>query len=323
MAEQKKFLCNKLYEYLFSEEIARQVTFLKDDDFRDPGRDFSGVEGVLAQPFLITKDFLDRAPDLNWIQVTGAGYDAADVGEIRRRGLTLTNSRGVMSRSIAEDVLCKILFFTRKVREVEQNKRDHKWNSFGQDQWMCKCYTDIFGKKLGIVGYGSLGHEVAIRAKAFGMDIRAYDVKKYDEPELTECYTDAAGLDKLLRESDFVLLTIPLFDSTFHMINDEVFDKMKPTAMLINVSRGPIVDERALESALREGKIAWAACDVFEQEPLSADSPLWELPNIFITSHKAGMGDTWTYFIGQLMERNIGHYLAGEPLENVINLSVH
>lgn len=323
MADQKKFLCNKLYEYLFSEEIARQVTFLEDDDFRDPGRDFSGAEGVLAQPFLITKDFLDRAPDLKWVQVTGAGYDAADVGEIRRRGLTLTNSRGVMSRSIAEDVLCKILFFTRKVREVEQNKRDHKWNSFGQDQWMCKCYTDIFGKKLGIVGYGSLGHEVAVRAKAFGMDIRAYDIKKYDEQELTECYTDAAGLDKLLRESDFVLLTIPLFDSTFHMINDEVFDKMKPTAMLINVSRGPIVDERALERALREGKIAWAACDVFEQEPLSADSPLWELPNIFITSHKAGMGDTWTYFIGQLMERNIGHYLAGEPLENVINLSVH
>ena len=323
MADQKKFLCNKLYEYLFSEEIARQVTFLEDDDFRDPSRDFSGVEGVLAQPFLITKDFLDRAPDLKWVQVTGAGYDAADVGEIRRRGLTLTNSRGVMSRSIAEDVLCKILFFTRKVREVEQNKRDHKWNSFGQDQWMCKCYTDIFGKKLGIVGYGSLGHEVAVRAKAFGMDIRAYDIKKYDEQELTECYTDAAGLDKLLRESDFVLLTIPLFDSTFHMINDEVFDKMKPTAMLINVSRGPIVDERALERALRERKIAWAACDVFEQEPLSADSPLWELPNIFITSHKAGMGDTWTYFIGQLMERNIGHYLAGEPLENVINLSVH
>lgn len=323
MADQKKFLCNKLYEYLFSEENARQVTFLEDDDFRDPSRDFSGVEGVLAQPFLITKDFLDRAPDLKWVQVTGAGYDAADVGEIRRRGLTLTNSRGVMSRSIAEDVLCKILFFTRKVREVEQNKRDHKWNSFGQDQWMCKCYTDIFGKKLGIVGYGSLGHEVAVRAKAFGMDIRAYDIKKYDEQELTECYTDAAGLDKLLRESDFVLLTIPLFDSTFHMINDEVFDKMKPTAMLINVSRGPIVDERALERALRERKIAWAACDVFEQEPLSADSPLWELPNIFITSHKAGMGDTWTYFIGQLMERNIGHYLAGEPLENVINLSVH
>lgn len=323
MADQKKFLCNQLYEYLFSEEIAQQVTFLEDDDFRNPSRDFSGVEGVLAQPFLINKDFLDRAPDLKWVQVTGAGYDAADVDEIRRRGLTLTNSRGVMSRSIAEDVLCKILFFTRKVREVEQNKRDHKWNSFGQDQWMCRCYTDIFGKKLGIVGYGSLGHEVAVRAKAFGMDIRAYDIKKYDEPELTECYTDASGLDKLLRESDFVLLTIPLFDSTYHMVNDEVFDKMKSTAMLINVSRGPIVDEQALERALREGKIAWAACDVFEQEPLPADSPLWDLPNIFITSHKAGMGDTWTHFIGQLMERNIGHYLAGEPLENVINLSVH
>lgn len=318
-----KFLCNKLYEYLFPQEIADQITFLTDDEFRDSSRDFSGVEGVLAQPYLITKDFLDRAPDVRWVQVTGAGYDAADVSEISRRNITLTNSRGVMSRSIAEDVMCKILFFTRKVREVEQNKRDHKWNSFGQDQWMCRCYTDVYGKKLGIVGYGSLAHEVATRAKAFGMDISAYDIKRYEEPELTECYTDTEGLDKLLRESDFVLLTIPLFDSTRHMINDEVFDKMKSTAMLINVSRGPIVDEQALERALREGKIAWAACDVFEKEPLSPDSPLWDLPNIFITSHKAGMGDTWTYFIGKLMERNIQHYLAGEALENVINLSVH
>ena len=323
MAENQKFLCNKLYEYLFSDEVAKQMTFLNDDEFRDVTRDFSGVEGVLAQPYLITKEFLDRAPDLKWVQVTGAGYDAADVEEIRRRELVLTNSRGVMSRSIAEDVMCKILFFTRKVREVEQNKRDHKWNSFGQDQWMCRCYTVVYGKKLGIVGYGSLAHEIAIRAKAFGMDICAYDIKEYDEPELTKCYTDAAGLDTLLRESDFVLLTIPLFDSTRHMINDEAFDKMKSTAMLINVSRGPIVDEQALERALRMGKIAWAACDVFEQEPLPQDSLLWELPNIFISSHKAGMGDTWTYFIGQLMERNMAHCLAQEPLENVINLSVH
>lgn len=323
MAEKKKFLCNELYEYLFAPEIADQITFLNDDEFRDSSRDFSGVEGVLAQPFLISKDFLDRAPDLQWVQVTGAGYDTADVEEIQRRKLVLTNSRGVMSISIAEDVLCKMLFFSRKVREVEQNKRDHKWNAFGQDQWMCCCYTDLYGKKLGIVGYGSLAHEVAVRAKAFGMDICAYDIKQYDEPELTKCYIDADGLDKMLRESDFVLLTIPLFDSTRHMINEDTFRKMKSSAMLINVSRGPIVDEKALEWALRTGEIAWAACDVFEKEPLSPDSPLWDLPNIFITSHKAGMGDQWPHFIGRLMERNIGHYLAGEPLENVIDLTVH
>lgn len=316
-----RFVCNQLYEYLFSDRVKPVMRFLTDDQFRDPSLDLAGVEGILAQPFLIQKELLDRAPDVKWIQGTGAGYDAADVEEIRRRGLILTNSRGVMSISIAEDVLCKMLFFSRRVRRVEQDKRDHRWDSFGMDQWMCTCYTDLYHKKLGILGYGSLGHEIARRAKAFGMEVSTYDIHPVTAPEVDRSYVGGDGLDAILRESDYLVLTLPLNRSTRHMMDDRAFEKMKPTAMLINVARGPIVDEGALYRALKQGEIAWAACDVFEQEPLPQDSPLWELDNLFISSHKAGMGETWTRLIGELMERNMLHFMAGEPLENVIDLS--
>ena len=316
-----KFICHELYDYLFTDPAIReQITFLNDAQFRDPTQRFYGVEGILAQPFYFQKEILDRAPDVKWLQGTGAGYDAADIDEIRRRGLTLTNSRGVMSISIAEDVFSKMLFYTRRMREVEANKVRHHWGMFGYDQWMCTCHIDLYGKTLGILGYGSLGSEIARRAKAFGMTVQVYDIHPVTSPDVDSSYLGQGGLDMLLSTSDFLVLTLPLTDGTRHMIDDTAFDKMKSTAMFINVARGPIVDEAALCRALQQNKIAWAACDVFETEPLPKDSPLWDLPNIFISSHKAGTGDVWTRLIGELMQRNIRHYNAGEPLENVICL---
>ena len=315
------FVCNKLYEYLLPDDLKEEILFLTDDELRAPERfDFSSARAFIGQPFFMRKPLMDHMPALEWLGGTGAGYDAADCDEIKRRGITLTNSRGVMSRSIAEDVMLKMLFFSRKAREVEQNKRDRKWNSFGQDQWMCRCYCDLFGKTLGILGYGSIGHETAVRAHAFGMRIIAYGRTAKDADLIDEYYTDVEDIDTVLAKSDFVSVNLPLLPSTRHIIDDRAFALMKPTAMLINVARGPIVDGDALYRALKSGTIAWAACDVFEKEPLPCDSPLWELDNIFITSHKAGMGDTWTYFIGRLIESNIRRFKAGETLENVIKL---
>lgn len=320
-----KYVCNELYKYLLSPELCEQILFLNDEQFRQAERepgcfDFSEVEVLVAQPFFMRHPLMDQMPRLKWLQDTGAGFDAADCELIKRRGIILTNSRGVMSRSIAEDVMLKMLFFARKGREVEQNKRDHYWNLFGQDQWMCKCYTDLYGKTLGILGYGSIGYEIAVRAKAFGMNIIAFGLDDCDVTPLTTYYRSTENINTILEQSDYISVNLPLLPSTHHLINDDAFARMKPTAMLINVARGPIVDEEALYRALKEHKIAWAACDVFEQEPLPAESPLWELDNLFITSHKAGMGDSWTIFIGELIERNLHHYLAGEPLENVIKL---
>ena len=315
-----KYVCNELYQYLLPEDVCRGILFLKDRDFADTSIDLSNVEVMIGQPFLMQKPLLDRMPKLKWLQDTGAGFDAADCAEIKRRGIILTNSRGVMSCSIAEDVMLKMLFFARKAREVEEDKRNHHWNMFGQDQWMCVCYSDLYGKTLGILGYGSIGHEIALRAHAFGMKVIAFGLDKISDNLLDAYYGDLKDIDTILEQSDFISINLPLVDSTRHIINDAAFARMKPTAMLINVARGPIIDENALYRALRDKKIAWAACDVFEKEPLPESSPLWDLDNIFITSHKSGMGDTWTTFIGQLIQRNLRHYQAGEPLENVIPL---
>ena len=320
-----KFICNQLYKYLLSPELCEEILFLDDDQFKKAENDtsafdFSEVEVLICQPFFMRQPLLKQMPKLKWLQDTGAGFDAADCEYIKSRNITLTNSRGVMSRSIAEDVMLKMLFFARKVREIEQNKRDHYWNLFNQDQWMCVCYTDLYGKTLGILGYGSIGYEIAIRAKAFGMNVIAFGLDECDTTPLSKYYKKVEDIGFILQQSDFVSVNLPLLSSTRHIINREAFEIMKPTAMLINVARGPIVDEQALYEALRDRKIACAACDVFEQEPLSPESPLWELDNMFITSHKAGMGDSWTTLIGELIERNIHHYLAGEDLENIIKL---
>lgn len=318
-----KYICNELYRYLLSEDLQKEILFLSDEDFKRADADFSDVEVMVGQPFFMRKPLMDKMPKLKWLQDTGAGYDAADCDEIKRRGITLTNSRGVMSLSIAEDAIFKMLFFARKGRQIEQDKKDHHWNMFGQDQWMCQCYFDLYGKTLGILGFGSIGQQIAMRARAFGMKVIAYDVA--DLPESAMALLDGYhkggnGIHEVLAESDFVSINLPLLPATRHVINDEAFACMKPTAMLMNLARGPIVDEEALYRALKEKKIAWAACDVFETEPLPKESPLWDLDNIFITAHKSGMGDSWTRLIGDLIERNLRHYLAGEPLENVIKL---
>jgi phosphoglycerate dehydrogenase-like enzyme len=320
---ENKYVCNELYKHLIPEDLRSQILFLADEQFQKGEADFSETEVMIGQPFLMQKTLLDRMPKLKWLQDTGAGYDAADCAEIKRRNIILTNSRGVMSNSIAEDALFKMLFFARKARQVEQDKKEHKWDMFGQDQWMCQCYGDLYGKTLGVLGFGSIGQEIAKRAKAFHMRIVAYDISNLSPDAmalLDHYYKGGNGIYSVLEESDFVSINLPLLPATRHVINDEAFSHMKPTAMLMNLARGPIVDEDALYRALKAHKIAWAACDVFEKEPLPASSPLWELDNMFITSHKAGMGDSWTTFIGKLIARNLRHYMAKEPLENVIRL---
>ena len=319
MAE--KFICNDLYKHLIDEAYYDQILFLSNEecDRNAEGRDLSEIEGCILQPFYINKSFLDRIPNLKFAQATSAGYDRVDVGELKRRGIPLLNTRGVMSISIAEDVFSKILFFSRRIRHVEEMKKRHQWDMFGQDQWMCTCYDDLYGKNIGIMGYGSIGHEIAKRAEAFGMNVLVYDIAKPDDAKITE-YFAPERLDEFYGRCDYLVVSLPLLDSTRHILNASVFEKMKSSAVLINVARGPLVNTEDLITALKAGEIAGAALDVYEEEPLPADSPLWDVDNLFMSSHKAGMGDTWKGFIGALIMRNIDHYLKGEQMENVIRL---
>lgn len=319
-----KILVNSLYKHLIREEYYNNILFLSNEecDNKGEGYDVSDIEMAVMQPYYFNKDFMNRMPKLKIAQITGAGYDRVDVDEVKARNVTLCNSRGVMSISIAEDVFCKILFLSREVRAVEQDKKAHRWDgvSNGQDQWMCTCYQDVYGKTLGIMGYGSIGHEIAKRAKAFGMKIHVYDVVQQKEPIIDRCFVGADQLEEFYPTCDYIVVSIPLNEKTKHIISSKAFELMKNTAVLINIARGPLVDTDALIKALRTGTIKAAALDVYETEPLPADSPLWDIENLFMSSHKAGMGDTWKDFIGALIMRNIDNYQKGETLENIIPL---
>lgn len=318
----KKYICNTLYHHLIDRKYDDQILYLTNEecDRNGEGYDLSAIEGIIAQPFYINKAFLDRLPNLKWAQITGAGYDRVDVDEVKKRGILLTNTRGVMSISIAEDIFSKMLFLSRQMRTIEEDKKAHVWEMFGQDQWMCICYQDLYGKTLGIMGFGSIGGEIAKRAKAFEMKVQVYDINKVEHPCVDSCFVGEESLKDFYGSCDYIVLSLPLNAHTRHMLNAEAFDSMKSSAIFLNVARGPIVDTEALIDALRQKKIRAAALDVFETEPLPADSPLWDIDNLYMSPHKAGMGDSWTYFIGQLIMRNIDAYNEGREPENKIRL---
>lgn len=319
-----KVLVNSLYKHLIDEKYYKDILFLSNEecDKNGVGYDVSDVEIAVMQPYYFNHDFMERMPKLKVAQITGAGYERVDQDEVKKRGVTLCNSRGVMSISIAEDVFCKILFISREVRTVELDKATHHWDgvSKGQDQWMCSCYQDVYGKTLGIMGYGSIGQEISKRAKAFGMKIHVYDMFEQTDPNIDRCFIGTDTLESFYPTCDYIVVSIPLNEKTRHTINEKAFELMKDSAVLINVARGPLVDTEALIDALNNNKIKAAAIDVYEVEPLPADSPLWDIDNLFMSSHKAGMGDTWKGFIGALIMRNIDNYLGNKPLENVIPL---
>ena len=317
-----KVICNSLYKHLIKEEYYKNILFLTNEecDVQAEQYDLTDVEMAILQPFYVNKAFLDRMPNLKFVQITGAGYDRVDIDEVKKRNLIMSNTRGVMSVSIAEDVFSKLLFFSRQMRRVEQDKKEHIWDMFGQDQWMCSCYEDLYGKTLGIMGYGSIGSEIAKRAAAFGMKISVYDVYEQNDEKIDKCFVGPESLQEFYSSCDYIVVCIPLNEKTRHLLGREAFEHMKNTAILINIARGPLVDPEALIEALEENKIRAAALDVFEQEPLPAENPLWNVENLYISSHKAGMGDSWKGFIGDLIMRNIDNYFMGKEPENVIRL---
>ena len=182
--------------------------------------------------------------------------------------------------------------------------------------------SGLYSKTMGIIGMGFTGKEVAKRAKVFGMTVLGYDRSCEGLPEGVDqmfCADSGDCADELLRRSDVVVLSVRLSDETYHLIDSRAFDLMKNTALLINMARGSVVDEAALAEALRKGRIAGAGCDTFEYEPLSADSPLWDLPNMVITPHcTPEMPDLRAQCL-EIICDNIRRYRNGEPMRNQLD----
>lgn len=226
----------------------------------------------------VTRKVIEAAPKLKVIGRAGVGLDNIDLEAAKERGIKVVNSPGASSRSVAELAVGLMFAVARKIAFADRKMREGVW---AKKQCMG---IELEGKTIGVIGFGRIGYEVAKIANALGMKVLLYDPYPNEE-RAKEVGGTFTSLEELLRESDVVTLHVPLVDATYHLINEERLKLMKPTAILINAARGAVVDTEALVKALKEGWIAGAGLDVFEEEPLPADHPLTKLDNVVLTPH--------------------------------------
>ncbi|KPU63507.1 3-phosphoglycerate dehydrogenase [Thermococcus sp. EP1] len=246
------------------------------DRLKELVKDVSGI--IVRSKPKVTKEIIDAAPNLKVIARAGVGLDNVDVEYAKSKGIEVVNSPGASSRSVAELAVALMFNVARKVAFADRKMREGVW---AKKQSMG---FELEGKTLGIIGFGRIGYNVGKIAKTIGMNVLLYDVyKNYERAK--EIGAEFVELEYLLKNSDVITIHVPLLESTYHLINEEKLRLMKPTAVLINTSRGPIIDTNALVKALEEGWIAGAALDVFEEEPLPKDHPLTKLDNVVLTPH--------------------------------------
>ena len=281
----------------------------------------SGVDGVLC---LITDkvdaELMDAAgPQLKVISQIAVGYENIDIGEATRRGIPVGYTPGVLTHATADFAFTLLLAAGRRLVDGVRAVQSGEWRTWHPLHFLGR---EVHGSTLGLIGLGRIGLEVARRAAGFDMRVLYYNLGRREgaEREHSLIYAD---METLLRESDFVSLHVNLTDKTYHLIGDEQLDLMKPTAVLVNTSRGPVVDPGALYRALRDGRIAAAGLDVTDPEPIPQDGPLLTLDNCIIAPHIASASTQARREMSRISAQNLVNGLAGKPLVSCVNPQVY
>ncbi len=267
-------------------------------------------------------------PSVRWIQLHTAGANQLLGTPILETDIAITTASGVHSTPIAEYTFAQILALRRRIPLMLYFQQRGEWP---KDRWARFAVPELRGATLGVVGYGRIGREVARLGNAFGMHVLATRRSRSPDPAYPRWssapdwddsvveFVARDDLHTLLSRSDFVVIALPLTDETRHIIDADALQAMKSSGYLINIARGAVVDERALIRALQEGWIAGAGLDVFEQEPLPADSPLWKLDNVILSPHVSGFSPLYDARATDLFAENLRRYLAGERLLNLFD----
>jgi len=282
-------------------------------------REVSAVDGLLSLlTDKIDAPIMDAAPKLRVISNMAVGFDNVDVKEATKRKIIVCNTPGVLTDTTADFAFALLLAAARRVVEGERVVRARKWKTWGP---MILLGQDVHHATLGIIGLGRIGAEVAKRARGFDMKIIYYDAVRRPDLEKT-LDLEFRDLDSLLAESDFVTIHCPLLPETYHLIGEEQFKIMKKTAILVNSARGPIVDPKALYSALRDRRIAYAALDVTEPEPIPPDDPLLTLENVVIAPHIASASVATRTKMAMMAVDNLLAAVRGERPPHIVNPEV-
>jgi phosphoglycerate dehydrogenase-like enzyme len=271
--------------------------------------DVAVLAGDLDERFL-------RAPMLRWIHCDHAGLNRSARPEVFARGLLVTSSAGRSSPVLAEHAILFMLALAYRLPAFLDAQRRHQWGIPDQDR-----LRGLYGRTVGIVGLGHTGTELALRCKALGMRVLGYRRGAAPPPpgvDVVYCAARGETIEPLLRQSDFVVLAVPLSDATHHLIGARELEQLKPGAYLVNMARGAVIDEDALLAALRSGRLAGAGLDTFAQEPLPPDSPLWDAPNVLITPHTTPQVPDRTGRSLDIIEENVRRYRAGQTMLNLL-----
>lgn len=261
------------------------------------------VEALVALAHEIPAELLAAMPGLRWVQALTTGVDHLVGLPTLRPEVLVTNGRGIHGPQMSEMAFLHMMALWRDVPAMMANQRAHRW-----DRWPQKL---LLGKTVVLLGIGAISEELARRCQAFGMRVVGVSDARADAPGF-DAVLPRARLREAAAMADALVVLVPLTPATRRLVDAGVLAAMKPDAILVNLARGPVVDEAALIDALRAGRIAGAGLDVFEVEPLPADSPLWDMPNVVVTPRVGGMSDTYARQALPLVEDNLRAFLAGD-----------
>ena len=269
---------------------------------------------VLTNKVVISKEVIAHLPQLKYIGVLATGYNVVDVEAAHARGIVVTNVPAYSTESVAQMVFAHLLTVTNRTEHYAIQNRSGRWTANPDFCYWDFPHQELAGKTFGIVGLGHIGQRVAQIAQAFAMKVKALTSKA---PETLPVGIEKATIEELLATSDVLSLHCPLTDSTRHMINAAALRQMKPSAILINTGRGPLIDDQAVADALAEGRLAAFCADVLTEEPPKADNPLLGQPNAFITPHIAWASTEARIRLLRVATDNVQAFLNGAPVNMV------
>ncbi len=261
----------------------------------------------------IEREHVLKAKNLRWIHLGYAGVDMIMYPEVVNSNIIVTSSKGIHQFHMTEFLFGMILTLTRKFNKIYESQRRKSW-----DKQVAREFELLNGKTIGILGLGNIGRQIAKVAKAFGMYVIGMKRTMSSVENVDEVVT-RENLEHLLKNSDFIVAVLPLTEETYHLIGEREFSLMEKKPYFFNIGRGAVVDEKALINALKEGKIRGAGLDVFEEEPLPQDSPLWDMENVLITPHIAGLFPGYWEEPTNLFIENFKRYINHKELLNVVD----
>ena len=265
---------------------------------------------VLTNKVIIDRKEMDQLPHLKYIGVLATGYNVVDIDAAHERGIAVTNVPAYSTESVAQMVFAHLLTVTNRTEHYAQENRNGRWTDNKDFCYWDFPHMELSGKSFGIIGLGHIGQRVATIANAFGMRVYAFTSKSEND---LPCYVEKRSLTELFSECDVISLHCPLTPDTHHLISSQTLQMMKPSAILINTGRGPLVDDQAVADALAEGRLAAFCADVLTEEPPKATNPLLNLPHAYITPHIAWASKEARIRLLQVAIDNVRYFLNGHP----------